>query len=67
MGDTSADSSPSDPDLAGWLDACPVGLSDDVKAGILAMVRTAGGMVDCEGELDSGSLVTSLTAARCEG
>ena len=54
-------------DLAGWLDACPVALSDDIKAGILAMVRTVGGMVDCKGEPDTGSLVTSLTAATCEG
>jgi integrase len=29
--------------LAQWLDGCPVALSDETKAGILAMVRTASG------------------------
>jgi len=41
VGDTSAVCSPSDPDLSGWLEACPVALSDETKAGILAMVRAA--------------------------
>jgi hypothetical protein len=56
-----------DADLHVWRDACPVVLSHDIQAGILAMVRTARGVVDCHGELDTGSWVTSLTAATCEG
>ena len=42
-------------------------LPEAIRAGILAMVKAAGGTVDCKGELDTGSLVTSLTAATCEG
>ena len=30
--------------LAEWLDACPVALSDETAAGILAMVKAAGGI-----------------------
>lgn len=54
MGDTSADCRPSDPDLAGWLEACPVALSDETAAGILAMVKTARTKPDCQGERHPG-------------
>lgn len=54
LGDTSADCGLSDPDLAGWLEACPVALDDHAKAGILAMVRAAGAKPDCQGERHPG-------------
>jgi len=54
LGDTSADCSPSEPDLSGWLEACPVALDDHAKAGILAMVKAAGTKPDCQGELHPG-------------
>ena len=37
-----AENSPIDADLADWLDACPVELTDEAKADILAMVKAAG-------------------------
>lgn len=33
--------------LAQWLDACPMALDDEIKAGILAIIRAAGTGVDC--------------------
>jgi len=46
LGDTSGDSSPIDFDLAEWLQACPVALDAETAAGILAMVKAAGGSAE---------------------
>ena len=40
-GAVSAKNDPTNADLADWLDACPMELTDEAKAGIFAMIRVA--------------------------
>ena len=42
LGDTLSQDNPTEADLLAWLEACPVTLEDETRAGVLATVRAAG-------------------------